>query len=55
MESLTHRPNSERAAHYREQAQRLRALADAEPLGEMRDQLLALVEQYEDLVKRLAG
>jgi hypothetical protein len=55
MELLPHWPNSERAAHYREQAQKLKALAEAEPPGEMRDQLMALVEQYEDLVERLTG
>ena len=53
MESLPHWPNRERAAHYREQSAKLRALAEAEPAGEMHDQLIALAEQYEDLVERL--
>ena len=55
MESLPHWPNNERAAHYREQAQKIRALAEAEPPGEMHDQLIALAEQYEMLVRRLTG
>ena len=55
MESLPHWPNRERAAHYREQAQKIRALAQAEPPGEMHDQLIAVAEQYEILVRRLTG
>ena len=54
MEPLPHWPNAERAAHYRDQAQKLRVLADAEPVGGTKDQLLALAEQYEQLVLRLA-
>lgn len=54
MEPLPHWPSAERAAHYREQARKLRALAEAEPVGESKDQLLALAEQYEQLVLRLA-
>jgi hypothetical protein len=55
MESLPHWPNSERAAHYREQAKKIRALAEAEPPGEMHDRLIAVAEQYEMLVRRLMG
>src|SRR5690242_2238035 len=55
MESLPHWPNSERAAHYREQAQKIRALAEAEPPGEMHDQLIAVAEQYEMLARRFRG
>jgi hypothetical protein len=53
MESLPYWPNSERAAHYREQAQKIRALAEAEPPSEMHD--IAVAEQYEILVRRLTG
>ena len=53
MESLPHWPNAERAAHYREQAQKLRELAEAEPPGDMHDQLAALAKQYDALAERL--
>lgn len=50
MDPLPHWPNAERAAHYREQARKLRALATADPAGEMQEQLLALARQYDELV-----
>jgi hypothetical protein len=37
-----------RAAHYREQAEKLRDMAEAEPNRELRNQLLALAAQYDD-------
>ena len=43
--------NPERAAHYREQAIKLRQMAEAEPPGKIRDQLLDLADQYEGLAK----
>jgi len=55
MESLPHWPNNERAAHYREQAKKIRALAETERTGEMHDQLIALAEQYDMLVRPLTG
>jgi hypothetical protein len=47
-------PNERRAAHYREQAGKLRDMAEAEPRGELRDQLLVLAAQYDDLAANLA-
>jgi hypothetical protein len=47
-------PNERRAAHYREQAEKLRDMAEAEPRGELRDQLLALAAQYSDMAANLA-
>jgi hypothetical protein len=38
-----------RAAHYREEAARFRALADLEPLAQMRRHLRRLAEDYERL------
>ena len=42
-----------RAAHYRERAAHLRALAEAEPVGRLRDGLAELADQFEQLAKRL--
>src|SRR5712691_3797177 len=44
----------ERAAHYREQADKLRQLAKTEPDERMSDQLLALAEGYQALADHLA-
>jgi hypothetical protein len=44
----------ERAAHYREQADKLRQLAQTEPDERMSDQLLALAEGYLALADHLA-
>ena len=38
-----------RAAHYREEAFRLRALADREPLAQIRRHLAQLARQYEEM------
>lgn len=38
-----------RAAHYREEAARFRALADREPLAKMRRHLQRLAEEYDRL------
>jgi len=35
--------------------EKIRALAEAERPGEMHDQLIAVAEQYEMLVRRLTG
>ena len=47
-------PKALRLTHYREQAGKLRDMAEAEPLGELRDQLFALATQYDDLAANLA-
>jgi hypothetical protein len=47
-------PSGRRAAHYLEQAGKLRDMAEAEPPGDLRDQLLALAAQYADLAANLA-
>jgi hypothetical protein len=38
-----------RAAHYRDQAARLREMAEAEPIGRLRERLIDTARQYEDL------
>jgi|HubBroStandDraft_6_1064221.scaffolds.fasta_scaffold1118597_1 hypothetical protein len=43
----------ERKAHYQEQADKLRATAEAQPSRELRAQLLALAEQYQLLANSL--
>jgi len=52
-ESIRSWPNRERAAHYREQASKLREMAEAETGEAMREQLLALANEYTRLVSRL--
>ena len=47
-------PNERRATHYREQAEKLRDMAEAEPRGELRDQLIALAAQYDEMAANLA-
>jgi hypothetical protein len=42
-------PNIKRAARYRERAAALRDLALAEPAGSLRENLLKIAEQYDDL------
>jgi len=46
-------PAAQRGVHYSEQADKLRAIAMAEPEGKIRSQLLSLVGQYEKLAARL--
>jgi hypothetical protein len=46
-------PASQRVSHYRELAARLRQMAEMETVGPMRDQLLALAEQYQQLASKL--
>ena len=41
----------QRAAHYLEQADKLQEMAESE-LGDRRDQLLALAQEYQDLARR---
>jgi hypothetical protein len=43
-----------RKAHYQEQADKLREMAEARPAGELRAQLLALADQYQLLADSLA-
>jgi len=38
-----------RSAHYRDQAARLRGLSDQEPVGSLREQLLHVARQYDEL------
>lgn len=45
--------STERAAHYREMAARLRSVAEAEADDNFRRQLLDLVEQYEEMAARI--
>jgi len=47
-------PASERVSHYRELAAKLRQMAEMETAGPMRDQLLALAEQYQQLASNLS-
>ena len=44
---------SQRAASYREKAMQLSALADAEPSGKRRGQLLEIAMQYQELAENL--
>jgi hypothetical protein len=53
MENVPSWPSAQRAAHYLTQAKKLRELAEMEPPGEMRDQLLALARDYDGLVANL--
>ena len=47
-------PNKDRAAHYQQQAAKLREMADAETKDDaMREHLLALSDQYTRLVSKL--
>jgi len=43
----------QRAAHYEQQADRLRRMAEAEAVAQMRDQLLAVAQQYQQLAENL--
>ena len=38
-----------RAAHYRQRAAHLRGMAEAEPVGRLREKLAELADQFEDL------
>jgi len=40
------RPAKERAAHYEQEADKFRRLAEAEPIEHIREQLQSLAEQY---------
>jgi len=46
-------PADQRTAYYREQANNIRQMVEAEPLAKIRARLLARAEQYEVLAKRL--
>jgi len=48
MESLS-RPVPQRIAHYRSEADRLRRMAQAEPIGAIQAELLAVARQYQQL------
>ena len=44
-----------KAVHYREQAARIRELANAEQAGRFRDRLLEIANQYDELIAELSG
>ena len=46
-------PPGERAVHYQEQADRLRTLAEAEPIESIRTQLLSAAQMYQELADKL--
>jgi len=53
-ELIKSRPNGQRAAHCREQAKRLRDMAAGESRSELREQLLALAAQYDQMAVHLS-
>ena len=55
MELIRSWPNKDRAAHYREQAAKLREMAEAETAVAVRQQLLTLANEYTRLVSRLSA
>jgi len=44
-----------RAAHYRDQATRLREMADEEPIGRLRDRLRETADQYDELAEGIVA
>ena len=46
-------PIPQRIAHYKSEADRLRRLADAEPIEAIREELLAVARQYQQLADGL--
>jgi hypothetical protein len=48
-----HRPISQRMAHYRSEADRLRRMAEAELIEDIRVELLAVAQQYQRLADGL--
>jgi hypothetical protein len=53
LDFVTHAAH-ERAAHYREHAAQLRKMAEKESTGRLRNNLLSLADQYEELAARAA-
>ena len=51
---LTQSRSQNRAANYRERASQLRAMAETEGVGRVRDKLLDLADQYEGLAATVA-
>ena len=47
------RPAGERAEQYEREAKKFRRMAEAEPIGFIREQLTALAEQYQELAMSL--
>ena len=43
----------ERVAHYRERGAHLRGMAEAEPIGGLRNKLIELAKQFEQLADRI--
>jgi hypothetical protein len=41
----------QRAAYYRDKAAQFREIAEAEPIGRLRDRLLHLAQQYDDVAE----
>ena len=52
METLSG-PIPQRIAHYQSEANRLRRMAEVEPIEAIRDELLAVARQYENLADGL--
>ena len=48
------RPAKERAEQYEREAEKFRRMAEAEPIGFIREQLAALAEQYQKLAISLS-
>ena len=48
------RPSGERAEQYEREAKKFRRMAEAEPIGFIREQLTALAEQYQELAMSLS-
>jgi predicted transposase YbfD/YdcC len=46
-------PIPQRIAHYKSEADRLRRMAEAEPIAAIRDELLAVARQYDILAEGL--
>jgi hypothetical protein len=46
-------PASRRALHYGTEAEKFRRMADAEPVGRVREQLLSVARQYQELAESL--
>jgi len=53
VEALRLKPAKERAAHYQCEADKFRRMAKAEPVEQIRAQLLAVAEQYQSLADSL--
>jgi hypothetical protein len=50
---FTTRTAKERAAHYEQEAEKFRRMAEVEPIENIRQELLAVAEQYQELADSL--